>query len=175
MTTTHSTGRSDWKATPEYGQGKTGERAIAELFKARGWYVIPSYDYVSDEEKAPQMHGMYRGLILPDLDICRDGERRWIEVKTYTAPSFYRKTQEWQHGIQQRHWEHYREVEAISGTPVWIYVYQLNDGAVLAQEQHLLSGYAEMRTDKRNHVQYYFPVSRMRIAHRFPLVAVQCK
>lgn len=167
MTISNSPPGGDWKATPEYGQGKAGERIIAELFKSRGWYVIPSYDYVSDEEKAPQMHGMYRGLILPDLDICRDGKRRWIEVKTYGAPSLYRKTQELQHGIQQRHWDHYREVEAISGTPVWICVYQLSDGAVLAQEQQILGAWADKRTDKRGKVQYYFPVTRMRIVHRF--------
>lgn len=158
---------SNWKQSTVYKQGKSGEKLLAQLFKERGWYVIPSYDYVSEDEKAPQMQGLLKGLIIPDLDICRDGERRWIEVKTYSEPSFYKKKQEWQHGIKKRHWDSYREVERISGTPVWIYIYQLSDGRVYAQLQHLLVPHVEVRLDYTKTPQYYFPISRMQIIHTF--------
>src|SRR5690606_40649353 len=67
----------------EFRRGRNGERLVAELLQSRGWYVIPSYDYSGEDgDKPPRLQGAVDAFPLPDLDVARDGQRRWAEVKT---------------------------------------------------------------------------------------------
>ena len=92
---------------------------------ARGWFVVPSYDYTgAEEEKAPRLQGLAEEFVIPDLDVCRNGVRKWIEVKTKGKPSPTRMTQRQEHGIAKRHWNSYWRVQEISGTEVWLAIYE---------------------------------------------------
>ena len=72
-----------FRDTEEFKRGQSGERVVAGILMNRGWFVVPSYDYSGEDgNKAPKMQGADLSLVIPDLDIARGGDRRWIEVKT---------------------------------------------------------------------------------------------
>jgi len=98
---------------------------------ALGCYVIPSDDYVGEDEKAPRMKSAGRDLILPDLDVARVGKRQWWEIKTKTEATWTRITQRYEHGIPLRHYHDYLEVERVTGTPVMLGIYERKTGAML--------------------------------------------
>ena len=114
---------------------------ISDLLRSKGWYVIPSYDYSGDDgNKAPRMEGPKNSIIIPDLDIAKDGVRNWAEVKTKDAPSFTRKTNQYEHGIPMRHFDEYHKVQAITGCRVWLFVYELQSGEVVCADLDALAG-----------------------------------
>ena len=99
------------------------ERGVSEWLQSRGWYVLPTYDYSGlAENKAPKMHGRDDSLVIPDLDICKGGERRWAEVKYKDQSTYHRKTGTVEHGISARLLSHYRAVQSSSGCDVWVLV-----------------------------------------------------
>jgi len=126
--------------TPEFLRGRNGEQLVAELVMRRGGFVIPSYDYSGSDNKAPRMQGLRDSHILPDLDVSKRGTRVWIEVKTKAAASYTRITKRLEHGIHRRHWDEYRKVQQITGTPVWLVIYEEATGDVLAQAMDELDG-----------------------------------
>jgi len=122
----------DFKSTPLYVKGHTGEVLVAEKLMQLGYFVIPSYDYSGEENnKAPKMKGLMRNFVLPDLDVSSSGSRKWVEVKTKEEATFTRVTQQLEHGISLRHYREYQEVERESGSPVYLAVYEIKTGEVL--------------------------------------------
>lgn len=120
--------------TAIYKRGRNGEEVVAQLLMENGWHIIPSYDFTGDDaNKAPRLKGKGSHFAIPDLDISRDGERLWAEVKTKEKPDWYRKGQAWVHGMSLRLWNGYKRVQEITGTPVWIYVYEEESGWVIRQ------------------------------------------
>lgn len=121
-----------FEQTQEYKMGQNGEQVIKRLLMQHGWLVIPSYAYTGKgDDKAPKLEGMNCFYVIPDLDVCKAGTRRWVEVKTKTEATFYRKLQRHEHGIPLRHYHHYFEVQRATGAPVWMFVHELNTGAIL--------------------------------------------
>lgn len=112
------------RTTEKFQRGRNGERLVADALKERGWMVIPSYDYSGEDDHAPRMEGQAAAYILPDLDICRKGQRRWAEVKTKHAPSLGRISGKLEHGIPLRHFHHYQSVQRETGTEVWLFIYE---------------------------------------------------
>jgi hypothetical protein len=110
--------------TEQFKRGHSGELLVVDKLLQRGWHVIPSYDYAGEDEHPPRMEGQAATYILPDLDICRKGDRRWAEVKTKTGPCMGRISGELEHGIPLRHYEHYLAVERESGCPVYLFIYE---------------------------------------------------
>jgi len=118
--------------TEEFRRGRAGEHLVAGFLKARGWYVIPSYDYSGEDgDKPPRLEGRAEALPVPDLDVSRDGVRVWIEVKTKAAPTYTRKTGQLEHGIPLRHYHAYRRVQRITGCRVWLFIVEEGSGEVL--------------------------------------------
>jgi hypothetical protein len=114
-----------FRETPEFILGRTGEKLVAEELKRLGWYVIPSYDYSGDDkDKAPRLQGLSNSFVIPDLDIAKDGIRRWVEVKTKTSATWTYMTQRYEHGIPKRHWDSYFSVQRESGCSVWLAIYE---------------------------------------------------
>lgn len=129
-----------FKDTPLYRKGHEGELIVSDELKRRGYFVIPSYDYSGEnDDKAPRMHGTAASLVLPDLDVCKDGRRVWVEVKTKEEATFHRNTQRLEHGISQRHYRDYKEVEKVSGCDVYLAVYEIKTGDVLMAKLSNLS------------------------------------
>jgi len=114
--------------------------AVADFLKNKGWFVIPSYDYSGEDgNKAPKLQGLNKNFVIPDLDISKEGKRKWAEVKTKTSASYTRITNQYEHGIPLRHFEHYQEVEKITGCEVWLFVYELEAETLLFQKLNILS------------------------------------
>jgi len=94
---------------------------IVRELQRYGAYIIPQYNYAeNDDFKGPRMHGEGDELVLPDLDVCRNRVRIWVEVKTKTIADLHYKTGDYVHGFNRKHYEHYRQVEAESGNEVWV-------------------------------------------------------
>lgn len=114
-------------------RGRIGETMVAEWLKGRGWGVIPSYDFTgSDGCKAPRLMFEAHGLVIPDLDTCRDGKRCWCEVKTYRGPYFNRRLRCDIHGIPSGLFHDYLQVENQSGCPVYLFVLEVDSACLLA-------------------------------------------
>jgi len=120
-----------FRESEEWKKGCMGELLIADLLKRAGWYILPSYDYSGEDEKAPRLQGALEDYVIPDLDISKNGERRWAEVKTKQSADWTRITQRLEHGIPLRHYHHYLEVQRITGCDVWLFVYEIETGDVL--------------------------------------------
>lgn len=141
-----SAARMAFRETLEFKQGRTAEELVATELRRRGWYVIPSYDYSGEDDKAPRLHGPHEvSWVLPDLDVCRGGVRRWVEVKyksaaahVYSPRQRVRPDCPLQHGISLRLVEHYRRVREQSGCEVWICIYEGNTRLVLIQNLAVL-------------------------------------
>lgn len=124
--------RTPFRETAEFKRGRNGERLVADLLRRKGWYVIPSYDYSGEDgDKAPKLEGLRDRFPVPDLDVAKDGDRRWAEVKTKAAATYTRITGRYEHGIPKRHYDAYREVQRITGCEVWLFVYEEDTGEVL--------------------------------------------
>ena len=96
--------------------------------------MIPSYDYSGEDgNKAPRMQGLSASLVIPDLDIAKGGTRRWAEVKVKATALLWRKTGEYQHGIDRRHYEDYLRVEKITGCHVWLFILEEDTQTILAE------------------------------------------
>lgn len=105
---------------------------MVRWLQMRGWYVIPSYDYSGEGgAKAPKLQGLKAAFPVPDLDVCRFGVRRWVEVKTKEAADFTYKTGRFEHGIE--HFDDYVRVAEETGTGAWLAIYELSTKALLLQ------------------------------------------
>ena len=147
--------QTKFKENPLYIKGHAGEVLVSQILQRRGWYIVPSYDYSGgDDDKAPRMQGEKLCYILPDLDVSREGERVWVEVKTKEEAILYRKTNTMRHGISLRHYRHYQEVEKISGCAVYLAVYEVKTGDVLMAKLSKLDKHNQIH-ESNNMV--YFP------------------
>jgi hypothetical protein len=91
----------------------------------QGWYVIPSYDYAGEDgDKPPRLQGVKVAHPVPDLDVAKSGQRRWVEVKTKARANLRYTTGIYEHGIDLRLLQHYETVQKITGTDVWIAIYE---------------------------------------------------
>lgn len=99
------------------------EKAVGAWLMSRGQRILPVYDYCGlAEGKPPKFTAAVQSesLVLPDLLGAKDGNSTWFEVKFKDRADFTRKTARLETGISRRLWEHYRKVEAESGSPVWL-------------------------------------------------------
>jgi len=129
-----------FRQRPEFLRGRAAEQLVARWLQERGWFVIPSYDYSGDDgNKAPRLQGLRAGYAVPDLDVARDGCRRWVEVKS-KASANVRRDRYWgkpnvpEHGIDHRNYLHYLEVKRQTGDEVWIAIYEEDTGVLLGAE-----------------------------------------
>ncbi len=121
--------------------GRTAEETVAGILQHRfGCHVVPVYDY-NGANKAPKLQGAGGGLVVPDLDVSRDGERTWVEVKAKNnSGSPTRLTGRAEHGFSWRLFCEYRDVQRITGTPVYIVIFETVTGDVLFQSLDALDG-----------------------------------
>jgi hypothetical protein len=119
--------------------GNLGEVVVSDFLKSSGAGVIASYDYSGADNKAPRLMFKSKGLVLPDLDVCKEGTRFWLEVKTYHGPAHNRKHNTLVHGITRRLFDQYAEVSTQTGTPVFVAIVELDSGALLVADLKKLS------------------------------------
>lgn len=102
-------------------KGQIGESIIANwLAGEEGWNVLPAYDIENPTGKGPRLLTDAGQLIVPDMLAFKNNEYMWIEAKTKSAFTWYRKTDEWQTGIDYTHFEAYISVFEKTKIPVYI-------------------------------------------------------
>lgn len=115
---------------PETVRGRRAELAVSLwLQRTRGWHVLPAYDYAGQgEKKAPRLEGLPQSLVVPDLLGAKDGMTAWFEVKLKTHADYTYMTGRRETGIALRLWNHYLEVQALTGLRVWlVFVHEEED------------------------------------------------
>jgi hypothetical protein len=119
--------------------GRTAEETVSGILQRRyGCHVVPVYDY-NGANKAPKLQGANGGLAVPDLDVSRDGIRTWVEVKAKSnSGSPTRLTGRIEHGFSWRLFCQYRDVQRITGTPVYILIFEIVSGDILFQSLDVL-------------------------------------
>lgn len=123
-------------------RGREAELAVAEWLKRRGWGVVPSYDYSgASGDKGPRAMFLHRRLIIPDLDVFKEGTRLWVEVKFYTYAPVNRALGKSVHGIPRYYYEHYLGVEKESGNPVFLAVVEEDLSRLLIARMSKLTPY----------------------------------
>jgi hypothetical protein len=126
--------KRDFRQTNEFIRGSAAEKRVARWLQERGWHVIPSYDYAgSDGEKAPKLQGFHEGYPVPDLDVCRSGIRKWVEVKSKSYSPWWGIGGYHVHGVDFSLFQHYQTVEILSGTECWIAIYEEDTRQLLCQ------------------------------------------
>lgn len=139
-----------FRDTTEFQMGRTGEHIVADFFRAKGWFILPSYDYSGEDgNKAPKLQGFDASYVIPDLDAAKDGTRVWVEVKTKSEPVLYRKTNELRHGIDARHFWQYRICQKITGCSVFLVIVELSTRALLCAPLSKLIDKAEAGSGTR--------------------------
>lgn len=114
--------------------GHYGEVKIRQWLESRGFFTVPSYEFTGKNgDKAPRACRLAEGLVLPDIDCYRDGERFWVECKHYYQAAFNRSLQIQVHGIKRRHYQDYLEIQSQSGSEVWLFVLESKTGDVICQ------------------------------------------
>ena len=98
--------------------GQLGESDIALWCKSRGNCVMPVYEKEIDTGKGPRFFTPEGQLVAPDMFIMPP--MIWIEAKHKTHFTWHRKTSRWVTGVDLKHYQDYREVQRISGRPVWL-------------------------------------------------------
>ena len=120
--------------TEQFKLGRRGERIVAAMFQRAGFWIIPSYDYAGEDgDTPPRLQGAHGHFVIPDFDAAIEGQRRWIEVKTKQGATLHHLTGRYEHGFSLRLLEHYVEVQGITGTEVWVVVYEIETGDVVYQ------------------------------------------
>jgi len=138
------------RESEEFRRGRVAEQLVAGWLKRRDCFIIPSYDYAGENgDKPPRLQGLWHGYPVPDLDVCKKGDRFWVEVKSKKSAVEWQKTGELRHGVELRLLEHYRLVTTISGSPCWLFIYEENTSWLLSQALHVLGRPVSTGNDRR--------------------------
>lgn len=158
--------------THEFQVGQAGEKLVDKWLQDRGWYTVRSMEFAGDD-KAPSMFGPSgEALVLPDLDAAKNGTRRWVEVKTKTRADWSRNYKCHVHGISSRLLEHYSKVAKITGTSVWLAVFEVETrsllGLVIAGPGRTAPRYYYEGPKMGRHGMAFFDRARMSLLATFP-------
>jgi hypothetical protein len=148
--------------------GRKAEHLVASFLRSLGWYVLHSYGYDEGDDKPPLLTTKSKSLIIPDLDISKDGHRYWLEVKYKAKATFHRVSGVWEHGINLRQYLHYQQVEAITGCAVFLSVVENSSGRLLVSMLAKLPEgrrYSGCKMDK--HGMVFWPVDYFSISQRW--------
>ena len=140
MTLNATTRQDQFDAMLEHS--RQAEESVSRWLKTRGCGVIPSYDYNGkDKEKSPRLSMLKDRYVIPDLDVAKEGQRYWIEVKRYTHRPLNKRYGIYVHGIPERLYRDYLEVQRITGTPVYLAIEDKEYDALLIAKLDSLTPY----------------------------------
>lgn len=112
-----------------YRQGLDGEGVVEEFVNEHGWWVDAAKKY--NRDGAPTLQREQEHIVRPDLLVSKGGVTRYIEVKDHSEPSYYRKTGEYQHAIDRRHWRAYHDAQQTTGLETWLFIYEEDRDSLL--------------------------------------------
>ena len=91
------------RRSDEAGLGRFAERVWENIFTASGVRFIP---LAKLDMGAPRVDGK-EFVVLPDYQCAGDGWEAYIDSKCKSGPVFFRKKQQWRHGIDRKRWADY--------------------------------------------------------------------
>lgn len=101
-----------------------GESVIASWLRSKGYTVLPAYEKTVDDWKGPRLFLPNGKLVAPDMFalITRGDETRamWVEAKTKSRFSWYRKDGAWQTGIDEPYFRDYIDLQRVHKLPVYL-------------------------------------------------------
>ncbi len=101
--------------------GQIAESAIAKWLRSRGNAVLPIYDIEYQTGKGPRLFLQDSHLVAPDLLVFGQGDIFWVECKHKSVFTWHRASQQWQTGIDRRHYRDYLQVAEKTGKPIWLF------------------------------------------------------
>lgn len=103
-------------------QGQTmGEGPIACWLMEKGSSILPVYEKQIDTGKGPQLFTASDSYAAPDLlAFTPKGGPIFVESKYKSVFTWHRISRSWTTGIDLNHYEHYQQVQAKTGLPVWL-------------------------------------------------------
>lgn len=109
-------------AKPEW-LGLFGEAIWCRVLAAAGWHYVSLTKIC--EGGAPLARGKDTKLILPDFEAYQGGKNVFVEAKAKTTSIVYRKKKQERHGINERNYHHYTQIQRVSGKPCCIGLVEL--------------------------------------------------
>jgi hypothetical protein len=108
-----------------YAEGRIGEGLIAQwVRRVKNEILLPAYEIEIPSGKGPRLLLNDYELIAPDFyAIGVNGTTvlcKWIEAKHKTRFTWHFMSENWQTGIDRRHYEDYLKVREATQTPVYI-------------------------------------------------------
>jgi hypothetical protein len=138
------------------------EQAVAAWLMRRRCQILPVYDYSGlGKGKAPKLAGASRSLVTPDLLVAREGMTTWVEVKWKTSATLHKTSGSVDTGIERRLWDHYSEVERVTGIPVWIVFVHQTEREIRGEPISTLKSCARFGVGAGAGM-VYFPVAKIR-------------
>lgn len=118
--------------------GEWGEKTVRRwLERDMGYFVVPTN--MIEDGGAPALTAHLKRLVLPDHLAFGNGGGLWVETKMKREPLYYQKLRQFHHGIEERLWVQYLEVEQETKLPGWLAIVQMNPPKLLFQSFNLLS------------------------------------
>jgi hypothetical protein len=106
--------------------GKDAENKLL-IFLRKRFLVLSARDYSGgDGTRAPMMISCDTKIILPDFLCAKDGRSWWVETKAKKEPIVWRTGKEAGghfHGIEYRHYDHYKNISQITGMKISLVVF----------------------------------------------------
>jgi len=97
-------------------RGKVGEGKIARWLMRKGWAIIPVYEIEGGKREGPKVFTSDGNCVSPDM-IAHKDRTVFVEAKTKTVFSWFRKSQCWVTGIDLKHFDDY--IKIASRFPTW--------------------------------------------------------
>ena len=127
--------------------GRIGEGIIANWFIGRGYCVLPAYEIEIPTGKGPRLFTSEGGIISPDMLVFNQNKIFWIEAKTKSAFTFYRKTWTFQTGIDKRHWNEYLKIQDFINWPIWLLFFHKKGNLAKDTPEGMVSPYGLFGND----------------------------
>lgn len=108
--------------------GRPAERMLKEMLVSKGFCVIPIYDFTIGDDawkKGPRIYTKNKELVSPDMLAMKGADAVFIEAKQKSVFTLYRKNQEWQTGIDTRHFLDYYRLAQLVDFPIWVFFVHL--------------------------------------------------
>lgn len=117
--------------SPQWELGRGGEQVIRPWLIRYGYRVIVLANIA--DGGAPSLEGRTR-IVLPDYQVVGGTGNRFVELKTKSEATLYKKTQTWEHGLELRLYHHYLAIAAETHLQVWLCILELRRNLVLLQD-----------------------------------------
>lgn len=100
--------------------GLDGENKVAKFMLSHGYDVLQIYKKEGAEKQGPRLLSSLGHRVAPDMMVFRNGKQFWIEVKRKTGATWFKLSEQWETGINRRHFNEYCAISEMSQLPLWI-------------------------------------------------------